>query len=108
MVKNKYYIDVAMGEISLVPLNGMHFEIEATKEDISRLRRIFDEIHSANLGTYIRSHIPFVEYHFDSANDLYDEGYRQVYKMIYQLSNDTIKKQIESMGILELEDKDHL
>jgi hypothetical protein len=49
MNKNKYYINVSSGEISLSPLDVSHLEIEATEEDVSKLRRIFDDVHSANL-----------------------------------------------------------
>jgi hypothetical protein len=106
--KNKYYINVSSGEVSLIPLDVSHFEIEATEEEVSKLKRIFGDIHSANLGTYIRSHIPFVEYSKDSANDRYDDGFRKVYKMIYQLRDNTTKRHIESMGILDSRDKEYL
>ncbi|MCU9614290.1 hydrolase [Caldibacillus lycopersici] len=101
MDKEKYYINVASGEISRnKTASSWHFEIEATAEEIKHLRELFRTMDSANLQSFVRSHIPFLEYHVDPENDIYDSGIIQVYKMIYQLGNQETKQQIREMGIL--------
>ncbi|MBU8879853.1 hydrolase [Bacillus sp. FJAT-29790] len=102
--KQTYYIGIANGEISQSSTDSpWEFRIKATNEEISALREYFNQNYSTGWQNFVRAHIPFIEYHNDKSNDVYDNTLKKVYGMIYQLGDAEAKSHIESMGILENE-----
>jgi hypothetical protein len=102
MEKKTYYISVANGEISQIKDGSPHeFEIEATNEEIKQLREIFDDAYEADWTSFWRAHIPFLEYHNDKPNDVYDEDILQAYSIIYKLGKEETRNHIKSMGIID-------
>ncbi|ENH97125.1 hypothetical protein J416_06737 [Gracilibacillus halophilus YIM-C55.5] len=102
MEKKKYYVNLGTQEISqMVYGNNNDFTIYATGEEVFLLREKFNDIHDADMRSYVRSHIPFTPYHNDPQNDDYDTGMTEVIQMIYQLGDEKTKKDINEMGILE-------
>lgn len=100
--KNTYYIGLANGEISRSSTDSpWNFKIEATDEEITNLRNLFDSNYDTEWAGFWRAHIPIMEYHHDKTNDNYDEHLLKVYKMIYDLGDEEAKKHIDSMGILK-------
>ncbi|PEZ08902.1 hydrolase [Bacillus sp. AFS018417] len=101
MDKKTYYVSVANGEISQVKTaNTYSFAIQATNEEIIKLREYFDQAYREDLGAFVRSHVPFVEYHNDSNNDRFDEQLQEAYRMIYELGDQEAKELIAQMGII--------
>lgn len=99
--KKTYYIDVGTGEISRSATSSTwSFKIHATDEEITQLRELFEQNYSNELGTFIRAHIPFKEYHHDKDNDNYDSNLQQAYSIIHKLGDEGTKAHIESMNIL--------
>jgi len=99
--KKTYYIDVGTGEISRsAESSTWSYKIHATDEEITELRELFEQNYSNEMGTFIRSHIPFKEYHHDRSNDAYDSTIQQVYSMIHKLGDEEAKTHIEDMNIL--------
>ncbi len=91
--KKTYYISIGNGQISQVKTaDTYNFEISANDEEITELREYFDQAYVEDLGSFVRSHVPFVEYHHDSNNDRYDEQLQKAYKMIYDLGNHETKR----------------
>ncbi len=102
--KNTYYIHISSGEISQSGIDSpWNFQIEATPDEIQKLRQFFDKNEAGDLPAFIRSHIPFREYHYDEENDRQDEALQQIYGFIYQHGNEEVQQQIESMKILRNE-----
>jgi len=100
-MKKTYYIHLGSGEISQKPImSGTHFQIEATENEIKELRRIFEEMHHANLGSYVRSHVPFLEYHYDAENDQYDGQLKKAYELIYKLGNEETRQFLKENHII--------
>ncbi|MFD3448707.1 hypothetical protein ACFDTO_29430 [Microbacteriaceae bacterium 4G12] len=101
MDKRTYYISIARGEISQVKsANTYSFAIQATDEEIIKLREIFDQAYEADMRSFWRSHVPFLEYHHDPQNDAYDERLQEAYKMIYELGDHEAQELIAQMGII--------
>lgn len=99
--KKTYYIDVGTGEISRsVSSSTWSYKIEATDEEITELRELFDRNYSNEWAGFWRSHVPYLEYHQDRDNFRYDNTMQQVYGMIYKLGDEEAKRHIESMNIL--------
>ncbi|WP_210364821.1 hydrolase [Bacillus sp. REN3] len=99
--KKTYYINVSDGEISTVSTaSPWNFKIEATDEEITDLREIFEQAYSTGWQNFMRAHVPYIQYHYDRENDALDRLLVQVYEQIYQLGDEEAKQHIESMGIL--------
>jgi hypothetical protein len=99
--KKTYYIDVGTGQIlSNASSSTWSFQIQATDEEITQLRELFNQNYSTEWKNFFRSHVPFVEYHNDKENDSYDRTIQQIYGMLYKLGDPEAKKHIESMSIL--------
>lgn len=99
--KKTYYISIANGEIMQSSTDSSwNFRIEATNEEIIRLRELFDQNYSTEWQNFFRAHVPYVQYHYDRENDAYDETLQKVYQLIYQLGDEEAKKHIMEMGIL--------
>jgi hypothetical protein len=99
--KKTYYIDVGTGEISRSATSSTWgYKIQANNQEITELRELFEQNYSNEKTTFLRSHIPFMEYHHDRGNDAYDNTIQQVYSMIHKLGDEEAKTHIKSMNIL--------
>ncbi|MDQ0343413.1 hypothetical protein J2S14_002228 [Lederbergia wuyishanensis] len=99
--KKTYYISVGAGEIMSVPnASPWEFKIQATDDEITRLRMYFDNNQENSMYDFLRAHVPYVEYHNDSTNDIHDENLIKVYEMVHQLGDEEARNHIKSMGIL--------
>lgn len=99
--KKTYYISISDGEISSVSTaSPWDFKIEATDEEITGLREIFEQSYSTGWQNFMRAHVPYVQYHYDRENDALDRQLLQAYQLIYKLGDKEARSHIESMGIL--------
>ncbi|UOQ85353.1 hydrolase [Gracilibacillus salinarum] len=100
MEKKTYYVNIASQEISQIPFgNNASYTIQATDEQVFLLREKFNELHEDDFGTFVRSHIPYVQYHQDLENDEYDNDLKDVFQMLYQLATPETKQAMEESGI---------
>lgn len=98
--KKTYYVDLTSESILTEPLDSPSFVIHATEQEVNVLRAIFEKKYEADLETFVRSHIPYLEYHHDPENDHYDASQKIIYSIIYLLGNEEAKQHIEQMGVL--------
>jgi hypothetical protein len=99
--KKTYYINISEGVITPVSTaTPWNFKIEATDEEITALREIFEQSYSTGWQNFMRAHVPYVQYHYDRENDALDGQLLKVYEMIHELGDSEAKQHIESMGIL--------
>ncbi|MCS0790730.1 hydrolase [Cytobacillus pseudoceanisediminis] len=100
--KKTYYIDIENAQIYTEPVEAAEwqFKIFATDEELAQLNEYINENYDADLKTFARAHVPFLEYHKESKNDEYDASMEGIYKMIYDLGDDEARRHIEGMGIL--------
>ncbi len=102
MERKTYYISLAEGSISQVSTaSSWDYQIQATDEEITQLREIFDQNYSSDWQGFWRAHIPFLQYHFDRQNDAYDNGLQQAFKMIYELGDEATKAHIKDQGLMD-------
>lgn len=99
--KEQYFVSVATGKISQIP-NGQDndFVIQATSQEVEKLRRLFTNMDAADKMSHIRSAIPIVPYHNDEANEDYDHYITEAYEMIYNLGDEEARTSIDESGIL--------
>jgi hypothetical protein len=98
--KQTYYVDITAQTILTEPVDTQSFVIYATEKEVKVLQAVFEKNHEADLETYVRAHIPFLEYHHDPENDHYDATQKAIYAIIYHLGDLEAKQHIEQMGIL--------
>lgn len=99
--KHTYYVDLGSGEISRSKDSSVwNYKIEATDEEITRLRQIFDSNYDADIAGFWRAHVPILEYHHDRPNDISDENLLRAYQMLYDLGDEDAKEHIDRIGIL--------
>ena len=105
--RKTYYIWIPNGEIfqdrESSPWN---FKIEATDDEIMKLREYFNLNYYVDEENFYRAHVPYLEYHYDRENDEYDRTLQKIYQMIYQLGDEDAKQHIDSMGILQAKPTD--
>lgn len=105
--RKTYYIWIPNGEIfqdrESSPWN---FRIEATDDEIMKLREYFNHNYYVDEENFYRAHVPYLEYHYDRENDEYDRTLQKIYQMIYQLGDEDAKQHIDSMGILQAKPTD--
>lgn len=100
-VKKPFYIDIKNVQIYPEPDEAdWQFKIFATDKEIAQLRECIQKTYEADLKTFSRAHIPFLEYHKDSQNEEYDTAMKAIYAMIYKLGDAKTRNHIENMGIL--------
>ncbi|GAA0588289.1 hypothetical protein GCM10009001_00140 [Virgibacillus siamensis] len=101
MERKKYYVNMASQEISRIEYgNNADFVIYATWEEAQMLRAKLDRMNDADFNGFFRAHVPIRPYHHDQANDDYDEGITDAFRMIYDLGNEATKEHIVNMGVL--------
>jgi hypothetical protein len=99
--KKPYYITVANGEISqFSTVSPWDFKIEATDDEIIKLRQYFDQVYSSDIKGFYRAHTPYVQYHYDRENDAIDDTNKLIYKMIYELGDEEAKEHIRTQGLI--------
>ncbi|WP_438448658.1 hypothetical protein [Gorillibacterium sp. sgz5001074] len=100
MNKRTYYISVGSGDIvQEKEAANFEFEIEATEEELNRLEELFEEKEEADNGSAQRAVTPYIEYHNDGENDVYDARLQDIYRLIHKLGTPETKAHIESMSL---------
>ncbi|MGG3572658.1 hydrolase [Bacillus gobiensis] len=91
--KNTYYVSLVGQMISQSPdASSWDFKIFATPDEIRQLRALFDQLYSSDVKGYLRSHIPFLEYHNDQPNDDTDHTANQIYRLLYDLGDENTRE----------------
>ncbi|MDM5360917.1 hydrolase [Peribacillus sp. RS7] len=105
--RKKYYIWLPNGQITQDRESSpWNFEIEATDNEVIKLRELFDYNYSVGEENFYRAHVPYLQYHFDRENDKQDITLQKIYEMIYALGTEEGRRHIESMGILQAKPTD--
>ncbi|UFT98172.1 hydrolase [Radiobacillus kanasensis] len=103
MERKKYYVNIGTQEISQVQVgDNDEFIISATDEEVYQLREMMNQMYNADIHAFWRAHTPIVPYHNDKPNDDFDDGILNAFQMIHDLGDDTTRKHIEKMGVLDL------
>ena len=102
--KHSYCINIQSHEIFTEP-NGAEwdFRIYATESQIAVLERLFDKTDETDWESYIRAHIPFLEYHHQPQNKEYDLRILLIYSLLHYLGDVKTRAHIHEMGILNEE-----
>lgn len=71
--KQTYHVDLVSGDVLGQKLEeNPSFTVHATDEELAELKQCLEEHRTDDLEAYARSHVPYLLYHHDRANDKYD------------------------------------
>lgn len=97
MEKQPYYLSIAQREIHSRPdVSPWSFRVFASEKEIRELRTMMNTLYDAEVGTFIRAHIPAVPYHQDSDNDQYDAKLQEIYEKVYELGDDEAREYVKT------------
>lgn len=97
--KKRYYVSVQAGTVMEQQGDSSYeFEIVATAAQVDAIRSLFAQRSEYEYGTFWRSHIVAMPYHYDEDNDLYDDCLRQIYRAIAECGTEETRNHIRSMG----------
>ncbi|WP_035446084.1 hypothetical protein [Bacillus sp. UNC41MFS5] len=103
-LKHSYYINIQSHEIFSEPDGSeWDFRIEATDKEVAVLERLFDKTEETDWESYIRAHIPYLEYHHQPQNKDYDLRILLIYSLLHYLGDAKTRAHIHEMGILNEE-----
>ncbi|MGR3766371.1 hypothetical protein [Rossellomorea sp. NS-SX7] len=102
VTKDTYFVDISSGDI--VPhaeeARSVNYQIQATPDEVTKLKTLFEKNDDADMSTFNRAQIPFRQYHNDPENAQYDHSMHEIYEMIFKLGSDETRRNIKEMGVL--------
>lgn len=102
MDKRRYYVSVQSRTIMESEGDSSYeFVIEATPEEITELRGLFDSMYHFDMETYYRMHYPGIPEHYDRDNDYFERDLKDIYQLLYRIGTQETKDHIASMNVLE-------
>ncbi|MEK4027682.1 MULTISPECIES: hydrolase [Bacillaceae] len=100
-VKRIYYVDPASKEVLPTAASEGNFRIEATDQEAAFIKRVFEEEYGAEIETFVRAHVPYLDYSYKEKNDKYDRALIAIYGLIYKFGDEQARRHIDEMGILD-------
>ncbi|MDS9472959.1 transposase [Sporosarcina pasteurii] len=98
MPKRKLYISVTDQRVYHYPDDApWEFEIAVEPEFVPIFRRLFEQVNRLERRNFLRSHLPYVPYHYDSDNHDIDLRTKKVYAIIHEFSDKPTKRFIEQL-----------
>ncbi|KKB36487.1 hypothetical protein [Bacillus thermotolerans] len=99
--KHIYYVDPASREMLPTSDAKGNFRIAVTEEEADFIRQILSENYSAEVSTFARAHVPYLDYSIDPQDDQYDRSLIAIYGLIYKFGDEEARHHIDQMGILD-------
>ena len=102
MAEEKYtmYISLNHKLVVLDPHSSTwEYKVEVTKEVYPVFERLFAQMEQLEWQNFLRSHLPYVQYHYDKDNDRLDLRLKKIYALIHEYTDDDSKRFIEQMPL---------
>lgn len=98
MEKSKLYVSVTDHRVYSYPDDApWEYEIIIENDSVRVFRRLFEQIGQLEFRNFLRSHLPYVPYHYDRDNHDIDLRTKKVYALIHEYSDQNTKKFIETL-----------
>jgi len=103
MDKTRYYVSVQAKTITINQGDASYeLEIDATGQDVERLKQLFNEMdHNDFVSGFRTVSGVSMPYHLDEPNDRYVNNIKDVYRMLHNLGTEETKQHIREMNILD-------
>lgn len=100
MERQKYYVNIPHQVINTVRFSDQDFVVQATKEEAHEIRALLESLREAEIGTFWRSHVPFMPYHRDPSNEQYDKTLTALFQKISDIGDEQAKSYVNESGVL--------
>jgi len=95
---SKVFVSVMHHRYYLHPEDSpWEYEIDAEPEVLTVIDQLFDQKEEFESQNFLRSHLPYVQYHLDKENDAIDLRLKKLYAVIHEYGNEEAKKHIETL-----------
>ena len=92
------YVSIANQQISSDKhASPWEYELSIHKEYIPVFEHLFDQMSQLELRNFLRSHLPYVPYHFDSDNHDVDIRTMKIYALIHEFTDRETQQFIEQL-----------
>ncbi|WP_432352540.1 transposase [Sporosarcina sp. A2] len=92
------YVSVAHQQINIHKFDSPYeYVVNVPREYIQVFHHLFDQTHELEFFNFLRSHLPYVPYHYDRDNHRVDRRMYKVYALIHEFTDDESKKFIEQL-----------
>ncbi|ARK26170.1 transposase [Sporosarcina sp. P37] len=102
MNEEKYtmYISLNHKQVLLDPHSSTwEYKVEVTKEAYPIFEKLFEQIDRLEFRNFLRSHLPYVPYHYDRDNDDIDLRMKKVFALIHEYTDNESKRFIEQLPL---------
>lgn len=100
MPNTKYtmYVSIAHKQVSGDPHSSpWEYKVELSKEAYPVFQRLFEQMNQLEFRNFLRSHLPYVPYHYDRDNSDIDRRTAKIYALIHEFTDEESKRFIEQL-----------
>lgn len=98
MERMKLYVSVVNQQVYPHPHDSpWEYEVQITPEAAPIFKRLFNQMDRLEFRNFLRSHLPYVPYHYDKDNYDIDRRTMKVYALIHEFTDEESKRFIESL-----------
>ncbi|WP_301107625.1 transposase [Sporosarcina sp.] len=100
MPDQKYtmYVSMSHKQVLLDPYSSpWEYKVEVTKEAYPVFERLFAQMERLEFRNFLRSHLPYIQYHYDKDNHDIDKRMMKVYALIHEYTDEESKRFIEKL-----------
>ncbi|MBY0223232.1 transposase [Sporosarcina sp. FSL W7-1283] len=100
MSEQKYtmYVSVTNQQVLIDPhASPWEYKVEVSKEAYPVFERLFAQMDRLEFRNFLRSHLPYIPYHYDRDNHDIDRRMMKVYALIHEYTDDESKRFIEKL-----------
>ncbi|MBB4826095.1 hypothetical protein HNO89_003332 [Sporosarcina luteola] len=94
----KLYVSVANQQVMTDKhASPWEYELTISKEYIPIFEHLFEQMNQLEFRNFLRSHLPYVPYHYDSDNHEIDIRTMKLYALIHEFTDTETRKFIEKL-----------
>lgn len=98
MEKYKMYVSIMHQQIYNYPDDSpWEFEVDVEREYVPIFHRLFNQIDELEYRNFLRSHLPFLPYHYGRNNQNVDQRTMKLYALIHEFTDEKSKRFIEEL-----------
>lgn len=92
------YVSIANQQVySHKHASPWEYEVEMSRELVPVFHQLFSQMDRLEFRNFLRSHLPYVPYHYDRDNHDVDRRTMMLYALVHEFSDDETKKFIEQL-----------
>ncbi|PIC69146.1 transposase [Sporosarcina sp. P18a] len=102
MIEEKYPMYISLN--NKLVLTDPHsstweYKVEVTREVYPIFEKLFSQMEQLEFQNFLRSHVPYAQYHYDKDNDKLDVRLKKVFALIHEFTDDESKRFIEKLPL---------